>query len=55
MNDVARLNVTGHCSHGRHGNCAHRPGGPADGGIVLTGGGIYRCPCACHQAAPTLF
>jgi hypothetical protein len=39
----AGLGMTGWCSHGRHHRCVSGPPG-----IVLTGGGTYICPCACH-------
>lgn len=42
------LGVTGWCLFGRHERCSHRPGGPCHGGIGLTGGGRYSCPCDCH-------
>lgn len=60
-----QMGVTGHCKHGRHNQCSHRPGGPCANGIRLnetyvTLGGvvvaevvephhIYRCPCKCHH------
>ena len=43
---------TKHCDHGRHDNCAHRLGGPAEGGIVLKlglPGFLWRCGCPCHN------
>jgi hypothetical protein len=41
--------VTGWCLFGRHDRCSHRVGGPCHGGIILTNGGTYSCPCGCHR------
>ena len=43
---------TKHCDHGRHDHCAHRLGGPAEGGVVLKlglPGFLWRCGCPCHS------
>jgi hypothetical protein len=45
----AQLGRTGYCLHGYHEKCSHRVGGPADSGILLSTGQIYRCPCSCHE------
>lgn len=47
------LGKTGWCLTGRHHRCSHRKGGPCHGGIALTGGGHYSCPCDCHHADVT--
>jgi hypothetical protein len=40
------------CAAGRHDHCAHRLGGPAEGGILLKfglPGFVWRCGCPCHH------
>ena len=48
----ARQRADKHCDHGRHDHCAHRLGGPAEGGVVLKlglPGFLWRCGCPCHN------
>lgn len=42
------LGPTVHCSAGRHDRCKYRAGAELHGGIAITGGGHYACPCDCH-------
>jgi hypothetical protein len=40
------------CHEGRHDDCAHRLGGPQEGGVVLKvslPGFNWRCGCLCHR------
>lgn len=45
---VSDLGPTAHCSAGRHDRCKYRVGAELHGGIAITGGGHYDCPCDCH-------
>jgi hypothetical protein len=47
---TATLGATGWCLWGRHDRCSYRPGGACHGGIALSGGGRYTCPCECHAS-----
>jgi hypothetical protein len=41
------------CHEGRHDDCAHRLGGPQEGGVLLKvslPGFLWRCHCPCHRA-----
>jgi hypothetical protein len=43
---------TGSCDKGRHDRCAHRLGGPLEGGVTLKlslPGFTWRCGCPCHN------
>ena len=37
------------CQQGRHDACAHRLGGPAEGGILFKYNFLWRCGCPCHR------
>ncbi|MCW2651666.1 MAG: hypothetical protein JWR32_2642 [Mycobacterium sp.] len=40
------------CEHGRHDDCLHRLGGPAEGGVTIKlslPGFTWRCGCPCHS------
>lgn len=51
--DVDDRDLSGWCTHGKHGRCAHNPGGAHHGGVPFEALGTipaytWHCGCPCH-------
>jgi hypothetical protein len=54
VEDMPENAPTKSCHEGRHDDCAHRLGGPQEGGVLLKvslPGYLWRCRCPCHRDA----